>query len=173
MAANDRVVSLVRLGPPAPYVLFMVLATLGWLPVRLWEERDGSVLVALVRAGLNGVIWGIIFPFVMSRMGRRHRTAAEAERAAAWGVTRAALRRGEPPTGEAGRAAVTDDLPAVRRGALWGAVLGTLFLGALIGLAVHVGRTASAIGFGVILVAVLAEAARTRFRERRLRAALY
>lgn len=174
MAADNRLAPLVRLGPPGPYVVFMLFATLCWLPLRLWEERDGSALVAVVRAGLGGVIWGV-FPLALSRMGRmgrKRRTAAEAERAAGWRVTEVALSRGEAPTDEAALAAVTDDLPAVRRGARWGAVVGTLFLGALIVLAVVAERTATAIGFGVVLVAVLAEAARTRYRERRLRARL-
>ncbi|MFG1672581.1 hypothetical protein [Micromonospora sp. NPDC049282] len=172
MAADNRLAPLVRLGPPGPYVVFMLLAALLWLPLRLWEERDGSALVAVVRAGLAGAIWGI-FPLALSwggRMGRKRRTAAEAERAAGWRVTEVALRRGEPPTDEAGLATVADDLPAVRRGALWGAVAGTLFLGAMIALAVRVGWTSSAIGFGMALVTVLAVAARTGRRERRLRA---
>ncbi|SCG79421.1 hypothetical protein [Micromonospora humi] len=174
MAANDRLAPLVRLGQPGPYVIFMIIAALGWLPLRLWDERDGSALVAVVRAGLGGVIWGA-FPFLLSlggRMGRKRRTAAEAERAVGWRVTEVALRSGEPPADEAGRAAVVDDLPAVRRGALGGAAVGTLFLGALAALAVAVGWTASAIGFGVVLVVVLAVAARTARRERRLRAAV-
>ncbi|WBC14653.1 hypothetical protein O7600_26755 [Micromonospora sp. WMMA1998] len=162
MSATPRRGSPIRLGPPGSYVTFMLLATLCWLPLRLWDERDGSALVAVVRAGLGGVIWGFLFLFVMSRWGRP-RTAAEAERIAGWRLTTAALRRGEPPTDEADLAAVTDNLPAVRRGVL---------LGALIAIALHVGWTASAIGFGVVLVAVLAVAARTRHRERRLRVRL-
>ncbi|MFI7214533.1 hypothetical protein ACIBP4_25215 [Micromonospora maritima] len=149
----------------------MLIAGLCWLPLRLWEERDGSALVAVVKAGLGGVIWGLMFLFVMSRWGKP-RTAAEAERNAGWGLTTAALRRGEPPTDEADLAAVVDNLPAVRRGALLGAVGGTVLLGALIAIALHVGWTASAVGFAVVLAAVLAEAARTRHRERRLRARL-
>ncbi|WP_140157951.1 hypothetical protein [Micromonospora sp. NBS 11-29] len=172
MAADRFRLSVTQLGSPGPYVAFMLFATLLWLPLRLWEERHGSALVAVVRAGLGGVIWGILFTFVMSRWGTSHRTVADAERAAVWRLTEVALRRGEPPADEAERAAVTDDLPAVRRGALWGAGVGTLFLGVLIVLAVHVGWETSAIGFGVILVAMLAEAARTRHRERRLRARL-
>ncbi|MEV0004568.1 hypothetical protein AB0H28_20110 [Micromonospora sp. NPDC050980] len=175
MSADDRSASLVRLGPPGPYVIFMIVATLCWLPLRLWEERDGSVSVAVVRAGLGGVIWGI-FLLVLSRTGwmsRKRRTPAESERTAGWRITEVALRRGAAPTDEAGRTAVTDDLPAVHRGALGAAVAATLFLGPLIALAVGVGRTSTAIGFGIVLVAVLAAAALTARRERRLRARLY
>ncbi|MET7833859.1 hypothetical protein [Micromonospora sediminicola] len=161
----------IRLGPPGSYMVFMLAATLWWLPLRWWEERHGSPLVAVVRAGLTGVVWGAMFLFILSRWGKP-RTTAEAERNAGWRLTMAALRRGEPPTDEADLAAVTDNLPAVRRGALLGAVGGTVLLGVLIVIALHVGWTGSAIGFGVVLVAVLAEAARTRYRERRLRARL-
>ncbi|SBT68073.1 hypothetical protein GA0070622_5163 [Micromonospora sediminicola] len=171
MSVTPRRGSPVRLGPPGSYVMFMLIAGLCWLPLRLWDERDGSALVAVVRAGLGGVIWGFLFLFILGRWGEP-RTPAEAERNAGWRLTMAALRRGEPPTDEADLAAVTDNLPAVRRGALLGAVGGTVLLGVLIVIALHVGWTGSAIGFGVVLVAVLAQAARTRHRERRLRARL-
>ncbi|MEU9823658.1 hypothetical protein [Micromonospora chersina] len=161
---------LVPLGAPAPYVLGTVFATLCWLPVRLWEERHGSPLVALVRAGLTGLVWGVFF-LAMHRLNRA-RTTAEAERAAAWDTTRAALRSGEPPTDEAGRAAVVDHLPAARRGALLGALLGTALLGPLAALAVHVGRTVTATAFALVVAMVLAVAARTLFQVRGLRRAL-
>ncbi|MCT2281698.1 hypothetical protein M3G91_29285, partial [Micromonospora chalcea] len=90
----------------------------------------------------------------------------------AWAVAETALRRGEPPADEAERAAVADNLPAIRRGALIGAVGGVVLLGPLIVLALRVGWELAAAGFGIVLVAVLAEAVRTGRRERRLRAAL-
>ncbi|MFI7074189.1 hypothetical protein [Micromonospora sediminicola] len=172
MAASTRRTTPVRLGAPGPYVLAMTVATLAWLPVRIWEEWHGSLPVAVVRAGLSGVIWGFVFLFVLNRWGRPPRTAAEEDRTSAWLRTETALRRGEPRADEADLAAVRDNLPGVRRGALLGAVAGAVTLGVLIGFAVHVGREATAIGFGVVLVAVLAVAARTRHRERRLRARL-
>ncbi|MDO3682392.1 hypothetical protein [Micromonospora sp. C28ISP2-4] len=169
MADSRPRVSLFRFGAPGPYVASMVFTGLGWLPIRLWEERDGSVQVAVLRAGLAAVIWGFAFFFLVAR-GRPR--AAEAERAAAWAVTETALRRGEPPADEAGRAAVADNLPAVRRGALFGAAGGVVLLVPLIVLAIRAGWEAAAVGFGIVLVAVLAEAVRTGRRERRLRAAL-
>ncbi|WBC09659.1 hypothetical protein [Micromonospora sp. WMMA1947] len=148
----------------------MLIVGLLWLPVRLWEEQDGSVEIAVVRAGLNAVIWGFAFFFTLSRFGKPR--PAEAGRVAAWAVTETALRRGEPPADEAGRAAVADNLPAVRRGARFGAAGGMALLGPLIVLALRVGWELAAAGFGIVLVAVLAEAVRTGRRERRLRAAL-
>ncbi|MEW2590648.1 hypothetical protein AB0893_09545 [Micromonospora aurantiaca] len=162
--------SLLRFGAPGPYVLSMVFTGLAWLPIRLWEERDGSVQIAVLRAGLAAVIWGFAFFFTLSRFGKPR--PAEADRVAAWAVTETALRRGEPPADEAGRAAVTDDLSAVRRGALFGAVGGVVLLGPLIVLAIRAGWEFAAAGFGIVLVAILAEAVRTGRRERRLRAAL-
>ncbi|MBQ1042230.1 hypothetical protein KBX35_15710 [Micromonospora sp. C32] len=169
MADPRPQVSLFRYGAPGPYVISMLLAGLLWLPIRLWE-RDGSVPAAVVEAGLNAVIWGFGFYFALSRFGKPR--PAEADRVAAWAVAETALRRGEPPADEAGRAAVADNLPAVRRGALFGAVGGALLLGALIVLALGVGSEVAAVGFGIVLVAVLVDAVRTGRRERRLRAAL-
>ncbi|MCZ7425065.1 hypothetical protein O7607_04910 [Micromonospora sp. WMMA1949] len=161
----------VRLGAPGPYVLAMVCATLGWLPMRIWEEWRGSWLRAVVEAGISGVIWGVFLLFTLNRWGRAPR-AAERERAAAWRRTEAALRQGDPPADEAGRAALTDYLPGVRRGALLGAAVGAVELGGLAVLAVRTGWWGAAIGFGVVLVVVLGVAVRTLRRERRLRAAL-
>ncbi|WP_431876273.1 hypothetical protein [Micromonospora marina] len=170
MADSRPRASLLRLGAPGPYVMAMVIAGLVWLPIRLWEERDGSAQMALLRAGLNAVIWGLLFVFVLARVAKPR--PAEAERATAWATTETALRRGEPPADEAGRAAVADNLPAVRRGALFGAAGGVLLLGPLIVLAIRAGWEFAAAGFGIVLVAILAEAVRTGRRERRLRAAL-
>ncbi|MFD4205493.1 hypothetical protein ACFWRG_05840 [Micromonospora tulbaghiae] len=161
--------SLLRFGAPGPYVLSMVFTGLAWLPIRLWEERDGSAQIAVLRAGLAAVIWGFVFFFLVARGKPR---PAEADRAAAWAVTETALRRGEPPADEAGRAAVTDNLSAVRRGALFGAAGGVVLLGPLIVLAIRAGWELAGVGFGIVLVAVLVEAVRTGRRERRLRAAL-
>lgn len=170
MADSRPRASLLRLGSPGPYVVSMAVVGLLWLPIRLWEERDGSVQVAVLRAGLAAVIWGLLFVFVLGRFGKPR--PAEAERTAAWATTETALRRGEPPADEAGRAAVADNLPAVRRGALVGAVGGGLLLGPLIVLAIRAGWEFAAVGFGIVLVAILAESVRTGRRERRLRAAL-
>ncbi|MBO4143715.1 hypothetical protein J5U46_26570 [Micromonospora tulbaghiae] len=169
MAEPRPRVSLFRYGAPGPYVVSVLIAGLLWLPIRLWE-RDGSVPAAVVEAGLNAVIWGFAFYFTLSRFGKPR--PAEADRAADWAVTEAALRRGEPPADEAERAAVADNLPAIRRGALFGAAGGVVLLGPLIVLAIRGGWELAAVGFGIVLVAVLAEAVRTGRRERRLRAAL-
>ncbi|MBC8994521.1 hypothetical protein H9X95_30765 [Micromonospora chalcea] len=106
-----------------------------WLAIRLWE-RDGSVQVAVVRAGLGAVIYGFMFFGVNWFQKPR---GAEAERAAAWAIAETALRRGEPPADEEGRAAVADNLAAIRRGALFGAAGGVVLLGPLIVLAVRIG----------------------------------
>ncbi|MDW3846730.1 hypothetical protein NMK34_08935 [Micromonospora sp. BRA006-A] len=169
MADPRPQVSLFRYGAPGPYVISMLLAGLLWLPIRLWE-RDGSVQEAVVEAGLNAVIWGFAFYFALSRFGKPR--PAEADRVVAWAVAETALRRGEPPADEAGRAAVADNLPAIRRGALFGAVGGVVLLGPLIVLAIRAGWEFAAAGFGIVLAAILAEAVRTGRRERRLRAAL-
>ncbi|MBB5112278.1 hypothetical protein FHU28_002117 [Micromonospora echinospora] len=169
MADSRPRVSLLRFGAPGPYVVSMLIAGLLWLPIRLWE-RDGSVQAAVVQAGLNAVIWGFAFFFTLSWFAKPR--PAEADRVAAWAVVETALRRGEPPADEAGRAAVADNLPAVRRGALFGVAGGVLLLGALIVLALDAGSEVAAVGFGIVLVAVLADAVRTARRERRLRAAL-
>ncbi|MDG4802221.1 hypothetical protein [Micromonospora sp. WMMD980] len=151
MAAARPFVFLARFGPPGSYVV--------------------SMLVAIVRAGSVGVVWGTAFPFVGSRW-TKPRKPAEVEWTEGWRRTAVAPRRGEPPADEAGRATVADNLPAVRRGALIGPLVGTPLFAALIGVAVHVGRVASAVGFAAVLVAVLAVAAVTARRERRLRARL-
>ncbi|MEU4793968.1 hypothetical protein AB0F95_30100, partial [Micromonospora tulbaghiae] len=91
MADSRPRVSLLRFGAPGPYVLSMVFTGLAWLPIRLWEERDGSVQIAVLRAGLAAVIWGFVFFFLVARGKPR---PAEADRAAAWAVTETALRRG-------------------------------------------------------------------------------
>lgn len=169
MADSRPRVALLRYGPPGPYVVSMLLAGLLWLPIRLWE-RDGSAQAAVVEAGLNAVIWGFAFYFALSRFGKPR--PAEADSVAAWATTETALRRGEPPADEAGRAAVADNLSAARRGALFGAAGGVLLLGPLIVLAIRTGWELPAAGFGIVLVAILAEAVRTSRRERRLRAAL-
>ncbi|MFJ8832487.1 hypothetical protein [Micromonospora aurantiaca] len=170
MADSRPRVSLLRLGAPGPYVVSMLIFGVAWLPVRLWLDRDEPLPTAVLGAGLNAVIWGFLYLFLMGRLGTARGT--DAERVAAWAVTETALRRGEPPADEAGRAAVTDDLSAVRRGALFGAVGGVVLLGPLIVLAIRAGWEFAAAGFGIVLVAILAEAVRTGRRERRLRAAL-
>ncbi len=167
--ANPRG-SLLRLGAPGPYVVHTLIFGIASVPVRLWLDRDGSLPAVVLESGLNAVIWGLLFVFLLGRFGKPRRV--EAERVAAWAVTETALRRGEPPADEAGRAAVADNLAAVRRGALFGAVGGVVLLGPLIVLAIRAGWEFAAAGFGIILVAILAEAVRTGRRERRLRAAL-
>ncbi|PPA56315.1 hypothetical protein [Micromonospora chalcea] len=162
-------VSLLRFGAPGPYVVSVLIAGLLWLPIRLWE-RDGSAQAAVVETGLNAVIWGFAFFFALSRFGKPR--PAEADRVAAWAVAETALRRGEPPADEAGRAAVADNLSAIRRGALFGAAGGVVLLGPLTVLAIRAGSELAAAGLGIVLAAVLAEAVRTGRRERRLRAAL-
>ncbi|GAA3741611.1 hypothetical protein [Micromonospora maritima] len=162
---------LARFGPPGSYAVSMLVATLVWLPLKLWEGRHGSPLLAIVRAGLFGVVWGTVFPFLLSFVVKP-RNPAEAEWTAGWRRTATALRRGQPPADEAERAAVTDNLPAVRRGALIGPAVGIPLFAALIGVALHVGRTASALWFAAVLAAVLVVAVLTGRRERRLRARL-
>ncbi|SCF38069.1 hypothetical protein GA0074696_5086 [Micromonospora purpureochromogenes] len=162
---------LIRLGAPGPYVLAATFATALWFPARWYDDPDGPLPVALVRAGLWGVIWAL-FIFLVAVMPRGRRTRAEEERDEAWRTTRSALRRGAVSDDEAERAAVLDHLPVARRGALVGAVGGTLLFGALAWVALTVGRPASALLFGLVLGAVLAVAARTLFRVRRLTAAL-
>ncbi len=168
MAEPRPRVELLRFGAPGPYVTSMAFSGAVWLAIRLWE-RDGSVQVAVVRAGLGAVIYGFMFFGVNWFQKPR---GAEAERAAAWAIAETALRRGEPPADEEGRAAVADNLAAIRRGALFGAAGGVVLLGPLIVLAVRIGWEATAGGFGLVLVVVLAVAVRTGWRERRLRAAL-
>ncbi|MEU8068559.1 MULTISPECIES: hypothetical protein [unclassified Micromonospora] len=168
MAEPRPRVAFLRFGAPGPYVISMAFAGVAWLAIRLWD-RDESVQVAVLDAGLHGVIYGLMF-FMLNWFQKPG--AAEAERAAAWAVTETGLRRGEPPVDEAGRAAVADNLPVVRRGALFGAAGGVLLLGPLIVLAIRTGWESAAVGFGIVLVAILAEAVRTGLRERRLRAAL-
>ncbi|MFJ5545479.1 hypothetical protein [Micromonospora chalcea] len=148
----------------------MLIFGVAWLPVRLWVDRGEPLPTGVLEAGLNAVIWGFLYLFLLSRLGTAR--GDHAERVAAWAVAETALRRGEPPADEAERAAVADNLPAIRRGALIGAVGGVVLLGPLIVLALRVGWELAAAGFGIVLVAVLAEAVRTGRRERRLRAAL-
>ncbi|MEU7980670.1 hypothetical protein AB0B63_19320 [Micromonospora sp. NPDC049081] len=157
---------LVRLGAPGPYVLFALLSTVLWFPVRLVEDPDRSVPLALVRAGLYGVGWGLI-PILMAFLpGVRAR--ADSGQVRAWNRLRAALRRGEVPADEADRAAVIGQLPTVRRGALIAVVGGVLLFGGLAVLAPTVDRTASGVFYVVVLTIVLALAGVTLGRVRRL-----
>lgn len=135
-----------------------------------YEQRHGSLLLALLLAGAGGAVWGLFLLF-MSWLPRP-RGRADVERDEAWDRTRAARRRGHLPADEPSWAAVVDHLPAASRGAVLGAVLGTLFFGGLAALAVHLDRSAAGLAFGLVLAVVLAVAARTGRRVRRLCARL-
>ncbi|MGX4655925.1 hypothetical protein ACWCHM_19745 [Micromonospora sp. SCSIO 07396] len=148
---------LLRLGAPGPYVLAAAFATALWFPLRLFEDPDRSIPLALVRAGLTGVVWGL-FPFLMAAVSRSR----------AQDRSLVALRRGVVPVDEPDRAAVVDRLPATRRGALIAVVGGVLLFGGLAALAPTVDRTASGVAFLVVLMVVLTIAGVTLGRVRRL-----
>ncbi|MGC5662052.1 hypothetical protein ACN261_16875 [Micromonospora sp. WMMD723] len=148
---------LLRLGAPGPYVLSAAFATALWFPLRLFEDPDRSVPLALVRAGLAGVVWGL-FPFLMAAVSR----SRSQDRSLV------ALRRGVVPAGGPDRAAMVDQLPATRRGALIAVVGGVPLFGGLAALAPTVDRPASGVAFLVVLAVVLTIAGITLGRVRRL-----
>ncbi|MEH1101676.1 hypothetical protein [Micromonospora sp. CPCC 205561] len=155
---------LVRLGAPGPYVLVAALATAAWSVARLLAGSGGSPAEALLGAGVGGVPWGLV-PLALGWVLR-------ADRDPAWEAARRALRRGVAPDDERARAAAADQLPTTRQGAVVGLAGGVLLFGGMAVLALALDRPLTAGLHGLVLVAVLAAAALTLGRARRLERAL-
>ncbi|MEH0974137.1 hypothetical protein V6U77_23690 [Micromonospora sp. CPCC 205546] len=155
---------LIRLGAPGPYVLAAAFATAAWFAARLLDGSGRSPAEALLGAGVGGVPWGL-FPLTLGWVVR-------ADRDPAWEAARRALRRGRLPADEQARAAAVDHLPVARRGAVLGMAGGVALFGGLAALAVALDRPLTAGLLGTVLAVVLAVAALTMARVRRLERSL-